>query len=175
LTSSLNPSAFGQAVTLTATVSPSSGPTGTVQFLDGATPLGTVALSGGTASLTTATLATGSHSVTAVYSGNTNYGGSTSSAVNQTVNKVTTATTLTSSLNPSTFGQAVTLTATVSPSGPTGNVQFFDSATPLGTVALSRGTALLTTSTLAVGAHSITAVYGGDTNDGGSTSAAVNQ
>jgi hypothetical protein len=176
LTSSLNPSVFGQAVTLTATVSPSSGPTGTVQFLDGATPLGTVALSGGSASLTTATLATGSHSVTAVYSGDTGYGGSTSSPVAQIVNKVTTATTLTSSLNPSAFGQAVTLTATVSPSsGPTGTVQFFDGATPLGTVALGSGTASLTTSTLAAGAHSITAIYSGDTNYAGSTSSAVTQ
>src|SRR4029077_18347928 len=130
LTSSLNPSTFGQAVTLTATVSPSSGPTGTVQFFDGATPLGTVALSGGTASLTTSTLAVGAHSITAVYSGDTNYAGSTSSALTQTVNRVTTATALTSSLNPSVFGQAVTLTATVSPSsGPTGTVQFFDGAT----------------------------------------------
>jgi Big-like domain-containing protein len=176
LTSSLNPSTFGQPVTFTATVSPSLGPTGSVQFFDGATSLGTVALSGGSASLTTATLSAGTHSITASYGGNTNFAGSTSPAVAQSVAQVTTTTSLTSSQNPSTFGQAVTLTATVSPdSGPTGNVQFFDGGTSLGTASLSGGVASMTTSTLTVGTHSITASYGGNTNFTGSTSSGLTQ
>lgn len=177
LTSSLNPSTFGQQVTFTATVSPALGPTGTVQFFDGATSLGTVVLSAGSASLTTATLTAVTHSITASYSGNATYGGSTSSAVTQTVNQAGTATALTSSLDPSVFGQQVTFTATVSPSsGPTGTVQFFDGGNPLGAaVTLSGGTASITTSTLAVGTHFITAGYSGDTNFTASTSASVTQ
>jgi hypothetical protein len=177
LASSLNPSSSGQSVTFTATVTPSLGPTGTVQFFDGGNSLGTVALSGGSASLTTAALAAGTHSITATYSGNTNFSGSTSSPpLAQAVGVVGTATALTSSLDPSVFGQSVTFTATVNPSsGPTGTVQFFDGVNSLGTVALSGGTASLTTSALAVGTHFITATYSGDTTYGGSTSSAVTQ
>jgi hypothetical protein len=176
LTSSLNPSSTGQAVTFTAAISPSLGPTGTVEFFDNANSIGTVALSGGSASLTTATLTVGTHSITATYSGNTNFSGSTSSPVAQAVGVIGTATALTSSLDPSVFGQAVTFTATVNPfSGPTGTVQFFDGVSVLGTVALSGGTASLTTSGLAVGTHFITATYSGDSNFGGSTSSPVTQ
>jgi hypothetical protein len=176
LTSSLNPSTFGQQVTLTATVSPSSGPTGTVQFFDGVTPLGTAAVSGGNASLTIAALTIGPHTITASYGGNANFTGSTSSALTQTVNGVSTATALTASPDPSVFGQQVTFTATVSPtSGPTGTVQFFDGVTPLGTVALSGSSASLSTAALAVGTHFITASYSGDANFTGSTSATVTQ
>src|SRR5205823_6094671 len=77
LTSSANPSAFGQAVTFTATVTPVVPlplltPTGTVTFMDGTTMLGTAMLSPtGTATFMTSTstpLSAGSHSITAVYS-----------------------------------------------------------------------------------------------------------
>ena len=176
LTSSLNPSALGQQVTFTATVSPSSGPTGTMQFFDGVNSLGTAALSGGSASLTTSALTAGPHSITASYSGNANFAGSTSSALSHTVSAVGTATALTSSLDPSVFGQQVTFTATVSPtSGPTGTVQFFDGVNSLGTTALSGGTASVTTSALAVGTHFITASYSGDATYAGSTSTSLTQ
>ena len=167
--SSLPSSAFGQSVTFTASVTPS-GATGTVQFFDGANPLGSLVLSGGTASLTTSALAVGPHSITASYGGDANFAGSTSSSLSQTVGAVSTATALTSSLDPSVFGQQVTFTATVSPSsGPTGTVQFFDGVTSLGTAALSGGTALMTTSALAVGTHFITANYSGNASYTGST------
>jgi uncharacterized membrane protein len=174
LASSLNPSAFGQSVTFTATVSPASA-TGTVQFLDGATSLGTATVSGGSAALAISTLAAGAHSITAMYGGATNYATSTSAAVAQTVNKVATSVALASSANPSTFGQSVTFTATVSPASATGTVQFLDGATSLGTATVSSGSTALAISTLAAGAHSITAVYGGATNYATSTSAAVAQ
>ena len=175
VSSSLPTSTFGQSVTLTASVSPSTA-TGSVQFFDGGSSLGTVALSGGSASLTTSTLTVGSHAITASYSGDATFAGSTSSAVTQTVNRASTATALTSSLDPSVFGQQVTFTATVSPfSGPTGTVQFFDGVNPLGTVALSGGSASFVTSTLAVGTHFITATYNGDTNFGSSTSSSLTQ
>ena len=79
---------YGQPVTFTATVTPSVGvgPTGTVQFqIDGNDVGSPVALSGNTASYTTSTLSAGSHSVVAVYGGDGNYAGSTSSAVTQHV------------------------------------------------------------------------------------------
>jgi hypothetical protein len=80
-----------------------------------------------------------------------------------------TTTTVTSSANPSVFGQPVTFTATVATGGagtPTGNVQFFDGATPIGgAVALNAsGQAQVTTSALSVGNHTITANYAGASN-----------
>jgi CSLREA domain-containing protein len=88
-----------------------------------------------------------------------------------------TTTAVISSLNPSTFGQSVTFTATVSGgSNPTGTVQFEDGSANLGAaVALSGSTATLTTSALTVGTHPITAVYSGDANNTASTSPVLNQ
>src|SRR5947207_1469314 len=184
LNSTPNPSVFGQAVTLTATVAPVPTdplvPTGSVTFKDGATTLGTVALVNGSASLVTSTLAAGSHSLTASYGGSLEFAVSTSAVVTQTVNKGQTTTTLTSTPNPSTAGQAVTLSTTVTAVAPavgvpTGSVTFMDGATPLATVALVNGNASLVTSALTTGNHSLTAVYGGSANFLTSTSPAVNQ
>ena len=89
-----------------------------------------------------------------------------------------TTTTLASSLNPSTYGQSVMLTATVSASGgtPTGQVTFYDGAIPIATSALDpSGTATASIDTLMVGSHSITAAYGGDSAFAKSTSSAVSQ
>ncbi len=79
-----------------------------------------------------------------------------------------TTTSVTSNANPSVFGQPVTFTATVSTAGlgtPTGNVQFFDGATPIGspTALNGSGVAALTLSNLTVGNHTITAQYAGAT------------
>jgi hypothetical protein len=176
LTSSLNPSAYGQQVMFTATINPSSGATGTVTFMDGASTLGTSALNAsGVATLSTASLAVGTHSITAQYSGDGSHSGSASSPLSQIVSKAGTATTLSSSSNPSKSGSPVTFTATVSASAATGSVQFFDGSNSLGTIPLASGTASLTTSTLGGGKHSITAVYSGDASFAGSTSAVLSQ
>jgi hypothetical protein len=179
LASSLNPSTYGASVKFTATVTPSSGtatPTGSVTFKDGANSLGTVALSGGAASFSTSSLSVGSHTITANYSGDSNYSGGASGVLTQTVNQASTATTVSSSANPSAVGQNVTFTATVSPSAATGTVQFYDSGATLGIpVTLSGGKASLSTSTLSKGTHSITATYSGDTNYSGSTSSTFTQ
>ncbi|HEV2198405.1 MAG TPA: Ig-like domain repeat protein [Bryobacteraceae bacterium] len=175
VTSSQNPSIVGVNVTFIAAVSPSAA-TGTVQFMDGATVLSTNTLAGGSASFATSTLTQGTHSITAVYAGDANNAGSTSGAINQVVNaKTVTTTTVTSSQNPSIVGANVTFIAAVSPSAATGTVQFLDGATVLSTGMLAGGTVSFTISTLAQGTHSITAVYSGDANNAGSTSAAVNQ
>jgi hypothetical protein len=179
LSSSPNPSMFGQSVALVATVTPTSGittPTGSVTFLDGTTVLGAQALnSSGVATLSTSSLGVGPHSITAKYGGDSTDTVSTSNTVSQTVNQANTTTKLTSSRNPSSTGSAVTFTATVSPSGATGTVQFFNGAVSLGTTAVTNGKATLTTSSLSSGTHSITAQYSGDGNYNGSTSSVLNQ
>jgi len=87
LTSSLNPSFFGQPVTFTATVTSLGGtPTGTVNFLDGGTLLGTVTVVNGVATLTTTTLTVGIHPITAAFTPNSiNFAASTSAVLNQVV------------------------------------------------------------------------------------------
>jgi len=84
-------------------------------------------------------------------------------------------TTLSSSANPATVGQAITLTATVSPGTATGTFTFKDGTTVLTTIPLSEGTARFTTSTLMQGTHRITAVYNGNSTYAGSTSAVLSQ
>jgi hypothetical protein len=178
LTSSVNPSAPGQAVTFTATVTSTGTPAGTVTFNDGSTAIGTGTLAAGVATLTTSTLALGSHPITAVYGGSSTVTGSTSNVVNQVVANIATTTVVTSSANPSGPGQSVTFTATVTPASgatPTGTVTFKDGATPLGTGTLAAGKATFTIATLAIGTHPITAIYGGAGSDLGSTSAVLNQ
>jgi hypothetical protein len=91
-----------------------------------------------------------------------------------------TQTTLSSTPNPSTKGQGVTFTTTVtSPSlgaPPDGEaVSFMKGKTVLGTGTLSAGTATFTTSTLKVGVNSIRAVYGGDSNFAASRSDRLKQ
>lgn len=179
LSSSANPSTFGQPVTFIATVAsiaPGSGtPAGTVSFFDGATLIGSGTLdSSGQATLVTTVLSGGSDSITATYDGDTNYAGSTSAPLTQTVDVATSTTTLTSSANPSTYGQSVTFTATV-PAGATGTVTFKDGSATLGTATVSSGTATFTTSSLSAGSRSITATYGGDANYASSTSAVLVQ
>jgi Big-like domain-containing protein len=88
---------------------------------------------------------------------------------------VPTTTALASSPNPSSVGDNVLFTATVSPSAATGTVQFFDGASSLGIATLSGGTVSLSTSTLSAGSHSITAVYGGDATSAGSVSSVLTQ
>ncbi|HLJ94538.1 MAG TPA: Ig-like domain repeat protein, partial [Gemmataceae bacterium] len=174
----------GQAVTFTATISvvpPSQGtPTGTVTFLDGSTTLGSGPVgSNGRATFSATALTLGAHTITAVYSGDAVFAGSTSTPFSQVVQAVTT-TALTSSANPSVTNQTITFTATVTPSQgaatPTGMVTFKDGTTALGTGVLNgNGQATLTVSTLAVGTHTITASYGGDSNSAGSTSSPLIQ
>ncbi len=184
LSSSPNPSSYGEAVTFTATIIPQFGGqvTGTVTFKNGSATLGTVVVSGNAASAPISTLAAGTHSITAIYSGGGDFTGSTSMPLSQLVQNATavgTTTSLTSSVNPSLPGKAVLFTATVSPQSgtgiPTGKVTFYNGAMALATVSLGSGIAKYTTSTLPAGLDKITAVYGGDTNNDASTSAPVIQ
>lgn len=154
----------GDAVTLTATVTPAAA--GTVQFKDGANNVGApVTVSSGAATLNTTALSVGSHSLTAEFTGATpNILNSVSSAVSYEVQaRPATATTTALSVNPS--GSAaqfspVTLSATVSPSASAGAIQFTDNGANYGNpVPVSGGSATLNTATLAIGAHSFTAKF----------------
>jgi len=180
LSSSLNPSFYGQAVTFTAQVTSAQGaiPDGEpVTFSTGKTFLASVPLAGGNAVYTTSSLSANSHLIKATYTGDTWHNRSTRTAT-QVVKKYTTTTALTSSLNPSNFGQPVTFTAHVTsanPSALTGKVKFLDGTTSIGTAPLSGGVAKLTKSTLAVGTHPITSQYLGDAASDKSTSQVVNQ
>ncbi len=178
LASSLNPSTYGQSVTFTATVSAASGtPTGKVTFLNGTSNLGSGTLTGGVASLSKASLSAGTKAITAVYGGSASFSGSTSSVLNQVVDQATSSLALTSSLNPSNYGQSVTFMAAVSATSgaPTGKVTFLNGTSNLGSATLTGGVASLSTTSLSAGTKAIKAVYGGSASISGSTSSILNQ
>jgi hypothetical protein len=188
--SSPRPSVFGQMVTFTASVLPSTGsgtPTGKVSFLQGTTLLGQSTVVGGKATLGMSALTVGNHTITAKYLGDSNFNISsgTDAAAPQVVQKAHTHTGLSSSANPSVLGHPVTFTARVrvilpGAGVPTGTVTFEDTfngtTKTLGSGTVnSQGLATFSTSTLAVGSHAITAVYGGDAHFLTSTAAAFGQ
>ena len=167
--SSLSPSNYGVSVTFSATVTgPNATPTGTITFLDGAKTIGTGTLDGsGMATMSISSLVVGDHPITVNYGGDSNFNAVTSSPITQTVNAVAATVTVTSSINPSSFGQSVDFTATVTGAGatPTGTVVVTDGATSLGTITLdASGKGVLTTATLTGGSHSLLFTYSGDSN-----------
>ncbi len=169
LTSSENPAIYGDLVTFIAEVSgPGVAPTGTITFYDGSTAVDTETLdSCGDAAFTTNDLGVTSHTITAVYSGDDNYYGSTSSAVTESVDLADPTVSLTSSALTSLSGSSVTFTTEISSNiaRPTGSVTFFDGGTELGTETLNtHGFASFSTSDLDLGSHTISAVYSGDDN-----------
>jgi uncharacterized protein YjdB len=176
LTAGTNPSVFGDSLTFTANVTPASA-TGTLVFFDGSTPIsGNLTLSSGAASLTIPALGAGTHSITAQYSGDANVNPSTSAGWTQTVNKANTAITLVQAedIDGLKLGAPGTFMATVTPANATGSVVFFDGTTPIsGAIPLNNGTAVFTTSTLAIGTHMISARYGGDANFNGALSNSI--
>jgi hypothetical protein len=180
LASLTNPSKLGQSVTFTGTVTSQAfdgRPTGTVSFFDGPTKIGSSNLdSSGVATFATPTLAFGMHSVTATYNnGNPSFAPSTSPAVQQVVQNVST-TSLNVSPGTAAVGTSVTLTATVSsPSGtpPDGEtVTFKDATGTMATGKLSKGTATFTSTTIPAGTYSVVASYPGDADFLPSTSIA---
>jgi hypothetical protein len=177
VTTSVNPSTYGQAVSFTATVSPvapgAGTPTGTVQFvIDGVNFGSPVTLVNGTAtSGSISTLFAGTHTVTTVYSGDSNFTSGTNGSTSLIVTRDSTTTTASVSPGSANFGQSITFSAVVSANAPgsgtpTGSVDFFDSTThvDLGPAPLVNGHATISTSTLPVGANTITVSYGGDPN-----------
>jgi hypothetical protein len=184
-----NPVNAFTTTTLTAKVSSTTGPifsaTGTVTFSIGGSILGTANLANGAATLQITSGAPGSYRVIATYSGDTAFAKSASPSQTLTVTPDVFPITLTSSENPSIFGDSVTFTAsivtaiTVTASGPplTGTFTFFDGTAQLGkpVQAGTAGMATYTTATLTVATHPITAVFSGNADVAGATSPITDQ
>jgi len=176
LTASANPAGYAQTVTFTASISvtsPGAGtPTGTVTFTIDSTPVSPPApVIGGIATYATSSLSMSTHTIVATYSGDSNFassGGSGASAINEQILNDS-ATTVSSTVNASVFGQSVTFSATVSPvlpatGTPTGSVTFVIDTVSQPPVNLISGVATFATSTLLVGQHNVSVNYGGDPN-----------
>jgi len=182
LVASPNPVTAGEALTLIATVKGGGAaiPTGSVNFMDGATLLGTGALNAsGVATLSTLFLPAGTNNLTAQYMGDGSSLTSISPAVQITVagKAVPTRTSLAASSNSVTAGEALLLTATVQSTGsakPAGSVNFLNGKTVLGTANLNAsGVATLSVNSLTVGKCSISAQYEGNKGFLTSTSPAI--
>jgi hypothetical protein len=166
---------YGQSVTLTAQLSgsstdPANIPTGSVQFMDGGVSLGAGTIGAdGSASVTLTALPAGTHSITAVYGGDAEFNGATSTALSYVVAKASLVTiSVNSSENPSTYGDRVTFSIVVASqlgATPTGTVTVMDGTTSLGTASLdSTGTGTLTVPLFTAGTHTLTVSYSGDGN-----------
>ena len=164
-----NPSYVKQSISVTAHVASSGGgiPTGRVNFIFGGV-LGqaTLNVSGDATTILLLPLSigtAGTYPVTASYQGDTNFGGSTSATVQQTVLINPTTISLAASPNPATQQQTVTLTATVQTSGSAlivGTVNFYDGVNLLSSINTDiRTPATITTKSLSIGTHTLTATF----------------
>jgi hypothetical protein len=188
LTSSANPAVAVQPVTFTAAVTPgasvSTPLSGYVAFVVDSRAAVNEPVVNGQATYATTSLGVGTHTVTATYLGTSLFASSGDMIASQVVNQASSTTTLAYSgsfvVNQPLSLRATVATAAPSYAYPTGSVTFMDNGNSLGTLNLSgTGTSQYVTLSLPTGlpagAHSITAVYGGDANVMGSTSAAVNK
>lgn len=175
----------GSAVTLSAALSANSAgaaPTGTVTFMSGSTPIGSAQISGkaatastlaaGTASLTTTSLPSGSNTLTAIYGGDGNYAGSTSSSNILYVSKAASSLTITPPAPTITTNQALQITVTPTPVAglplPSGSVTLqLNGVTPVvPPVGLVNGAAIVAipANTFKPGTYGISIGYSGDNN-----------
>src|SRR6201996_4520940 len=160
----------GDPVTLTAFVGGPgrSTPEGTVQFTAGSMNLGSAPTLLGKASVTTSSLTPGTYELVAAFTGQVGSTSSQSTPVALTVTQIPTTLALTANPASATAGTPVTITATVSyPQTsllPSGTMTIKDGSTTIATLAVVDGAASFTTSTLAVGTHSLSASYSGDAN-----------
>ena len=159
-----NAEPFGTAFNFHVQILPiSSGPpTGYATLFDGNTSIGQIDLSGDNATFPAPILSVGAHTISTYYNSDTNFAAS-SATITETITE-NTMTALQASPNPSTFGQNVTLTATVTgvdggAGNPQGTVTFGDNGGTLGTVALTNGVASLQSSTFNIGTQSLTASF----------------
>jgi len=167
LTSSGSPSHVGQSVTFTATVTSKHGtiPDGElVTFYEDGKQLVSVPLAGGVATYTITFSIQEGHAIKAGYPGDAEFAPSVGT-LEQRVYKYATTTWLSSSLNPSQYGQPVTFSIAVGSEGgpvPTGTVYLFDGTGVLAILGLTNGSASFTTSTLSARPHRLHATYTGD-------------
>jgi large repetitive protein len=182
--SSADSTIVGQPVVFTVTINSSAaGETGTVQFVDNGLMIGSGTVSGGQATFETESLTLGAHPMTAVYEGDDDFVGSSSTnTVIQTIDQASSSTEVSSSHDPVLVGQAVAYTATVGVDAPgsgtpTGSVSFSDGGSPIPTcqgLALPPGPPLSVTCSQAYDTNvgrRITATYSGDADFSTSTGA----
>ena len=187
------PETFTATIAPAATTTSTTPATGTVSFYDGGLPpsgtlLGTATVSGGSAILAGITLsASATHTVIAVYSGDANYGASTSGPLVLEPVLLPVTVTLAASSSVLAPGQTASLTATVLPvstpitgaeANPTGLVFFYSGAKLIGEATVTPGLgdtaiATLAVPSLAAGQYVITATYQGDLTYGAATSNSV--
>ena len=172
LTPSANPSPVGGLLTFQATVSSTAGtPTGSVGFFDGTKQLSTIGLTAGVASYASSSLTLGSHSVTAVYSGDSNFLGITSSAVPEQIVPATPTIAWSPPLG-IIYGTTLAgiLNATASSANAPVAGSFAYTVTPSGGIASPATSAMV----LSVGAYTLTATFTPtDTTNYSSVSASV--
>jgi hypothetical protein len=183
VTSSLNPSTFGQKVVLTATVidpsQPASQITGTMTFSDEEAWLGTAEVTNGKAKLADSAIDAGSDPITATFTPTGGGAEVASAPFPQVVNPADTTVTLVSSRPTASYGQAGSVTATVksvTPASikPTGSIEYFIDGEWFSTASLNTlGKAKLALAEIYPaffpGTYAITAAYSGDQNFNPST------
>ncbi len=173
VTSNANPAVLGGRPTFTATMTPTTVTSGTVNFYDSGVLLG----SGTVGAAHTATfrpsatvnLPAGAHSITAVYAGNATFASSTSPAFTETFNPAATTISLTVK-NSGTFNENFILNGVlgtiVTATPPSGTITFFDGASSIGSAPFTTVSATLggfglyqaqLLQPLSAGAHTITA------------------
>ena len=187
LSSSANTGIFGQAVVFTAAITPSypGTPTRTVTFtVDGQAqePVAVSTVGGQVeATYTTSSLLVTGHTISATYNGDASYAPSASSALNESINKSPTLTTVTMNPVPAVFGQPVQFTAVVTSTtsgSPSGSVVFTIDGNAQVPVALAaaggQDRATFSLSSLSAGSHTVTAAYSGDASFASSVSSPLN-
>jgi hypothetical protein len=144
------------------------GPTGTLSFREGATTLSPKLTSGGYYEFPASQLAVGTHTITVEYAGDANYEPSSTTFEHVVTKPLPTLYVYIVPSDNVIAGETVTLRATIS-GGATGTITFVLDQKPLSPRPIIDGVAEMTT-TLAWGAHSVTATYDGDANWAGRTS-----
>ena len=169
------PTYCSDSLKFTATLTPASA-TGTVELLEGASSLATQSLSDGQASFTLAPRTGGPYpGFTVRYSGDAAYTPQETLPLEVVVSARQDTTRLASSQDPQQLGQSVTFTATVTPAGTTGTVDFYDGANLIDSRTLDAGVASVSLSTLTLGDHEIKAVHRTDDCSFGSESGVFTQ
>jgi subtilase family serine protease len=181
-TTPLGGSNFQITATISATVSGSTFPSGTVTFLlDGANAGNATIIGGTTASTTIVAPTTGTHSLQATYSGDSNFNGSVSTTVNITVARTPTTLVVTPSTTTPALGATLPVTATITPSTlgatlPSGTITFTVDGVTTSIQAVTPGspsTASVSLPALTPGTHQIAATYTGDNYYASSTATSV--
>jgi hypothetical protein len=169
LATDINPAVFGQAVTLTVTVTSSSGtPTGTVTFFDGSTVLDEVALDPNGQATLTVQLGVVVHSLRAVFAGTGPFTASTSATLAETVNRAASKIILSLDTNVPILGPILGVTVvSVAPGAgvPSGTVSLLDGSTVVATFQIDgTGQTSFRLDSLPSGTHTLTVSYSGDEN-----------